>query len=102
MGCEVVVFSGTNSKEEEAKKLGAKEFVAMKGVDKLNIKPVNHLVVTTSAQPDWKLYVFFVVVIKRIPVLISCATGISPLWPPAVQFSLWASRAATSLSHTCP
>jgi len=56
MGCEVVVFSGTNSKEGEARKLGAREFVAMKGVDKLKIKPVNHLVVTTSAQPDWKLY----------------------------------------------
>jgi len=56
MGCEVVVFSGTNSKEEEARKLGAKEFVAMKGVDKLDIRPINHLLVTTSAQPDWKLY----------------------------------------------
>jgi len=55
MGCEVVVFSGTNSKEEEARRLGAREFVAMKGVAKLTIKPVNHLVVTTSAQPDWPL-----------------------------------------------
>src|ERR1700683_3219484 len=65
MGCEVVVFSGTNSKEGEARKLGAREFVAMKGVDKLKIKPVNHLVVTTSAQPDWKLYVSFMVFITN-------------------------------------
>lgn len=53
MGCEVVVFSGTESKKEEALKLGAKEFVAMKSVEKLNIKPINHLLVTTAAQPDW-------------------------------------------------
>jgi D-arabinose 1-dehydrogenase-like Zn-dependent alcohol dehydrogenase len=56
MGCEVVVFSGTNSKKEEAMGLGATEFVAMKGVEELTIKPVNHLLVTTSAQPDWSLY----------------------------------------------
>jgi D-arabinose 1-dehydrogenase-like Zn-dependent alcohol dehydrogenase len=55
MGCEVVVFSGTNSKEEEARKLGATEFVAMKGVHKLSIKPINYLLVTTSSQPDWAL-----------------------------------------------
>lgn len=55
MGCEVVVFSGTDSKKDEAMGLGAKEFVAMKGKEKLDIKPVNHLLVTTSAQPDWKL-----------------------------------------------
>jgi len=56
MGCEVVVFSGTHSKEDEARKLGAREFVATKSVKHLTIKPVNHLVVTTSAQPDWSLY----------------------------------------------
>lgn len=56
MGCEVVVFSGTHSKEEEARKLGATEFVAMKGVKKLEIKPINHLLVTASGQPDWGLY----------------------------------------------
>lgn len=59
MGCEVVVFSGSNSKEEEAKKLGAREFYAMKGVksaDEVKCTPVDHLVVTTSALPDWKLY----------------------------------------------
>lgn len=55
MGCEVVVFSGTESKKEEAVGLGAKEFVAVKGKKKLDIKPVNHLLVTTSAQPDWEL-----------------------------------------------
>jgi D-arabinose 1-dehydrogenase-like Zn-dependent alcohol dehydrogenase len=48
MGCEVVVFSGTNSKREESMKLGAKEFYAAKGVQELKIKPINHLLVTTS------------------------------------------------------
>ncbi|KAJ5143390.1 uncharacterized protein N7515_002177 [Penicillium bovifimosum] len=57
MGCQVVVFSGTDSKKEEAKKLGASEFYATKGVKELKIKaPVDNLIVTTSSQPDWNLY----------------------------------------------
>jgi D-arabinose 1-dehydrogenase-like Zn-dependent alcohol dehydrogenase len=52
MGCDVIVFSGTESKKEEAMKLGAKEFVAMKGKKELKMeKPINCLLVTTSAQP---------------------------------------------------
>ncbi|KAF9223680.1 hypothetical protein BS17DRAFT_817325 [Gyrodon lividus] len=57
MGCEVVVFSGTDSKKEEAKKLGASEFYATKGLQTLDIgRPVDHLLVTTSSQPDWNLF----------------------------------------------
>ena len=60
MGCEVVVFSGTDSKEEEAMRLGAMEFHAMKGIngpeELRNIKPLNHLLITTSAKPDYALY----------------------------------------------
>lgn len=57
MGCDVVAFSGTNSKKEEATKLGAKEFVAAKDNPKLEgIKPVDYLIVTASAQPDWEVY----------------------------------------------
>lgn len=56
MGCEVVVFSGTDSKREEAKKLGAVEFYATRGVSKLEIgRRVNHLIITTSSLPDWNL-----------------------------------------------
>jgi D-arabinose 1-dehydrogenase-like Zn-dependent alcohol dehydrogenase len=58
MGCEVVVLSGTESKREEAMRLGANEFVATKGRDKLDdviTKPLNHLLVTTSFPPDWNL-----------------------------------------------
>ena len=52
-----MVFSGTESKKEEALKLGAKEFYATKGVKELKVKaPIDHLLVTTSFKPDWNLY----------------------------------------------
>ena len=57
MGCQVVVFSGTDSKKEEAINLGAVEFYATKGVKELKISaPIDNLIVTTSSQPDWQLY----------------------------------------------
>jgi D-arabinose 1-dehydrogenase-like Zn-dependent alcohol dehydrogenase len=57
MGCHVVVFSGTDSKKEEAMKLGAHEFHATKGAKELKTDhKLNHLIVTTSALPDWSLY----------------------------------------------
>jgi D-arabinose 1-dehydrogenase-like Zn-dependent alcohol dehydrogenase len=57
MGCQVVVFSGTENKKEEALKLGATEFYATKGVKELKISaPIDNLLVTTSSQPDWQLY----------------------------------------------
>ncbi|KAN0060607.1 hypothetical protein ACQY0O_007265 [Thecaphora frezii] len=58
MGIETVVFSGTESKKDEALKLGAKEFVAAKTNPKLEgVKPVDFLFVSTSAQPDWSAYI---------------------------------------------
>jgi D-arabinose 1-dehydrogenase-like Zn-dependent alcohol dehydrogenase len=58
MGCDVVVFSGSDNKEEEAKKLGAKEFIAMKGKTELDVsRKVDALLVTTSVNPDWKLMI---------------------------------------------
>jgi D-arabinose 1-dehydrogenase-like Zn-dependent alcohol dehydrogenase len=57
MGCSVVVFSGTENKKDEAFKLGATEFFATKDVTELKVgQPVDHLLVTTSHQPDWKLF----------------------------------------------
>lgn len=59
MGCEVVVFSGSDSKKEEALKLGAKEFYATKGAKELKLKGdrgIDRLLVTASAQVDWSLY----------------------------------------------
>ncbi|PSN72278.1 GroES-like protein [Corynespora cassiicola Philippines] len=56
MGCDVVVFSGTESKKAEAERLGASEFVAMKGKKELDIgRKLDALLVTTSAQPEWSL-----------------------------------------------
>ncbi|KAJ5734989.1 uncharacterized protein N7483_000114 [Penicillium malachiteum] len=57
MGCQVVVFSGTDSKKTEAFELGATEFHATKGLKELELeKPIDNLIVTTSRQPDWQMY----------------------------------------------
>jgi D-arabinose 1-dehydrogenase-like Zn-dependent alcohol dehydrogenase len=56
MGCEVIVFSSTESKRAEAIALGATEFVATKGAKSLDVQPIDHLLVTSSFQPDWNLY----------------------------------------------
>ncbi|RHZ56580.1 NAD(P)-dependent alcohol dehydrogenase [Aspergillus thermomutatus] len=57
MGCEVVVFSGSDNKKDEAMELGASEFHATKGAKELKVsKPLDNLLVTMSTQPDWKLY----------------------------------------------
>ncbi|EKG12051.1 Alcohol dehydrogenase superfamily zinc-containing [Macrophomina phaseolina MS6] len=56
-GCDTVVFSGTDSKKEEALKLGANEFYATKDQKELNIgAPLDALLVCTSAHIDWSLY----------------------------------------------
>jgi D-arabinose 1-dehydrogenase-like Zn-dependent alcohol dehydrogenase len=56
MGCRVVVLSGSDRKKDEALKLGAHEFVATKDQKELKVsKPLDRLLVTTSAQPDWNL-----------------------------------------------
>jgi D-arabinose 1-dehydrogenase-like Zn-dependent alcohol dehydrogenase len=55
-GTEVVVFSTSKSKEDEAKKLGASEFYLFDGLEELQ-KPVNTLVVAGSKYPDWSKYV---------------------------------------------
>lgn len=58
MGCRVVVLSGSDRKKDEAFKLGAHEFIATKGKDKLEVsRPLNRIIVTTSAQIDWSLLI---------------------------------------------
>ena len=55
MGCNVVVLSGSDKKKDEAMKLGAHEFIATKGVKELKVsRPLDRLLVTTSAQPNWE------------------------------------------------
>ena len=59
-GCDVIVFSGSDNKKEEAHKLGAREFVAMKGKKELDIgRKVDVLLVTTSAQNGKLRYPLF-------------------------------------------
>lgn len=56
LGMDAVVFSGTESKKEEAFKLGASEFHVTKGVEKFEgIEPVDCLLITTSVLPDLSL-----------------------------------------------
>ena len=56
MGCKVVVLSGSDAKKDEAMQLGATEFIAMKGAKEIKpSRPLDRLLVTTSAQPDWDM-----------------------------------------------
>lgn len=57
MGCEIVVFSTTESKREQAIRLGASHFVTTQGKSALSTpRPINHLLITASRNPDWKLF----------------------------------------------
>ena len=54
-GCELIVFSGTESKEEEVISWGATQFHVTKDRDKLeDVTPIDHLMVTQ--QLHWPLY----------------------------------------------
>ncbi|KAI0406828.1 GroES-like protein [Xylaria palmicola] len=66
MGCRVVVLSGSDSKKEEAMRLGAHEFIATKGKAELAVsQPLDRLLVTTSFQPNWE---------QIMPIMAPCAT----------------------------
>jgi len=55
LGCNVVVLSGSDRKKDEAMKLGAREFIATKDVKELKVaRPLDRLLVTTAAQPNWE------------------------------------------------
>lgn len=56
LGYEVVVFSTTENKRAEATKFGATEFHATAGLTEFaGVKPIDHLLITTSTTPDLKL-----------------------------------------------
>lgn len=79
MGCRVIVISSTESKKEEAMRLGAHEFVATKGQTELKVShPLDRLLVTTSGQPDWA---------QLVPILAPGAT-IHPLSVDGGNFSI--------------
>lgn len=57
MGCRVVVLSGSDRKREQAKQLGAHRFIAMnsdKAEQKEDAWPIDRLLVTAAAPPDWQ------------------------------------------------
>ncbi|KAH0282532.1 GroES-like protein [Aureobasidium namibiae CBS 147.97] len=58
MGCQVVVFSSTKEKKAECLGFGASEFYTTQDVSELkDIKPINRLLVTTSEQPSWDIFI---------------------------------------------
>ncbi|KAL5337469.1 NADP-dependent alcohol dehydrogenase [Aspergillus crustosus] len=71
MGCDVVVFSSTDDKREEALALGASEFYATKGVsdyaDLGLAKPVDRLIITSSAK--FNLGIFYPVLARNAVIL---------------------------------
>lgn len=83
MGNRVVVFSSTNSKMQQAQELGAHEFVATKENPNFEgVEPVDHLLVSTSQQPDWKQ--FFKVMAPRgkvVPLTVSFEDMTHPYAP---------------------
>jgi len=57
IGASVVVFSSTDSKRDEALRLGATEFYVTKGVKRFDMAKLDHLLVTTNFLPDWKPFI---------------------------------------------
>ncbi|KNG89477.1 hypothetical protein ANOM_002279 [Aspergillus nomiae NRRL 13137] len=53
MGCQVVVLSTTESKRDEALALGATEFHVFGDSAPPVMEPLDHLLVTSSRQPNW-------------------------------------------------
>ncbi|KAH8175447.1 zinc-binding dehydrogenase domain-containing protein [Sarocladium implicatum] len=82
LGLEVVVFSSTESKKEQAMAFGAKEFYATKNPDELaKIKKLDILLITTNNNPDLRLYIPLLEKGSRLyPLTISTEDlGVSPL-----------------------
>jgi D-arabinose 1-dehydrogenase-like Zn-dependent alcohol dehydrogenase len=53
LGCEVVVFSTTQTKEKEAREFGAAEFYLTQEPGKIT-KPVDVLLIAGTTYPDWE------------------------------------------------
>lgn len=58
MGHEVVVFSSSESKKQQAMELGASEFYVASGPDSLKgVEKINALLITTSVSPEMEVYI---------------------------------------------
>ncbi|KAJ7873476.1 hypothetical protein B0H14DRAFT_3559129 [Mycena olivaceomarginata] len=90
MGASVVVFSSTDSKREEALRLGATEFYATNGVESFEMAKIDHLMVTTSFIPDWKPYVAFAFLLCPTENFHRFLSGMKPkstIYPLTVSFT---------------
>lgn len=60
MGCDVVVFSNTESKESDARLFGASTFYTPSSAKGAQIgRPLDVVIVTAPSLPDWSLYLPF-------------------------------------------
>ncbi|KAL1847443.1 hypothetical protein Plec18167_005166 [Paecilomyces lecythidis] len=91
IGADVVVFSSTEDKREEALKLGASEFYATKGITDLSTlpiqKPVDRLLVTSSAKTDIGSYY---AVLSRTGTVVPLGINLGDLtvpWFPTVLYA---------------
>lgn len=76
MGCEVVVFSKTANKKDDARKLGADEFFVIEDEKKLDIgEPLDRLLVTASSQADWELFVPLMAPVRLVPRIVALASA---------------------------
>lgn len=89
VGCDVVVFSGTEDKREEAMKLGANEFHATKGVTDyttFGMKPIDRLFITSSSKLDLSLfYPILSTQASILPLTVSDGELTAPYMPTVVQ-----------------
>ncbi|PYI00054.1 NADP-dependent alcohol dehydrogenase [Aspergillus ellipticus CBS 707.79] len=86
MGCEVVVFSSTDDKRDEALRLGAAEFYATNGTTDYSTlgvaKPIDRLIITTSAK--FNLGLFYPVLARNaiiLPLSVDGGDLVAPYMP---------------------
>lgn len=108
MGCETIVFSGTDSKKEEAIEFGATEFYATKSystadelLNAMGGKKLDQLLVTTSFVPDWNMWL---PVIRNggilCPISVSSGQFEIPYTPLIMQgLVVWGTLVADRLTH---
>ncbi|KAH8666991.1 chaperonin 10-like protein [Xylariales sp. PMI_506] len=103
MGCRVVVLSNSQSKRDEAISLGAHRFISVESANPkdTNWWPLDRLLVTTSAQPQWDLLLPLMAPLSRIyPLSVSSGDLQIPYMPLILQgITIHGSLVATRAVH---
>ncbi|KAH7040246.1 chaperonin 10-like protein [Microdochium trichocladiopsis] len=105
MGCRVVVISGSDSKKEEALRLGAHRFITMKEAEQAAKSadwwPIKRLLVTTSAQPKWDVLLPLLAMRANVyPLSVSAGNFEIPYMPLLAQgLNVVGSLVATRVMH---